>query len=181
MAAVRGGRSLLCPTPPVQCAQTFSALIWINDEKWRQHLFDMLTAYCDASGGPDHGLMVVAGWISTVAQWDRFDADWRLLLARYDLPYFHMKEFAHSKGPFEAWKGEEGKRRTFLSTACEIIRNYILASIAVGVEYSVFELVDQIYYLTESVALPYCLCARTCIAETNRWAERHAYHQAHIA
>lgn len=140
----------------------------------------MLTAFCDASGGPDQGIMVVAGWISSVAEWERFDADWRLLLAKYEVPYFHMKEFAHSKGPFESWRGKESKRRTFLSTACEIIRDRVLASLAVGVEYSAFEQVDRLYPLSEAVDRPYCLCSRTCIAETNRWAERHNYPQTHV-
>jgi hypothetical protein len=56
----------------------------------------------------------------------------------------------------------------------------VLASLAIGVEYSTFEQVDHLYPLSEAVGHPYCLCARTCIAETNRWAERHNYPQAHV-
>jgi hypothetical protein len=73
--------------------------------------------YADGSGGVDIGASIVSGWLSEVYQWELFDYDWRILLAQYDLPYFHMKEFAHSKGPFTNWKDEPNKRENFLRKA----------------------------------------------------------------
>ena len=34
-----------------------------------------------------------------------------MVLSDYDVPYFHMKEFAHSTGRFKRWKGREELRK----------------------------------------------------------------------
>jgi hypothetical protein len=47
--------------------------------------------------------------------------DWRILLLLHDVPYFHMREFAHSVGPLTGWKAYENKRATFLGKAADII------------------------------------------------------------
>lgn len=76
----------------------------------------MLTCYLDEAGGKAEGFTVICGWVSTVAQWEQFEIDWRLFLASYKVPYFHMKEFAQSTGPFKKWsdarllKGPKGHR-----------------------------------------------------------------------
>ena len=71
-----------------------------------------ITSYFDASSGQEHPAVIVAGYISTVAQWKKFDKEWRKVLARreFDVPYFHMKEFAHSAEVFKSWKGDEHRR-----------------------------------------------------------------------
>lgn len=129
----------------------------------------MFTAYFDASGGRDRGIIVVAGWLSTVARWERFDTDWRLLLAQYDLPYFHMVEFAHSKGPYEDWEGRENKRTAFLRKAVDIIRANVDHGFCCLVRHSEFDQVNARYRLTEDFGNPYSLAARSCIAEANKW------------
>jgi hypothetical protein len=45
-------------------------------------LFTMVTCYFDESGGDDVGWTFVCGWAATVAQWDRFEIDWKLFLAK---------------------------------------------------------------------------------------------------
>jgi len=77
------------------------------------------SAYFDASLGD--GITVVAGWLGTTVAWESFDVDWRILLAQYDVPYFHMREFAHSTGAFKEWKGHDGRRANFLRKAVDII------------------------------------------------------------
>lgn len=55
------------------------------------------------------------------------------VLARpeFDVPYLHMKEFAHSKpgSPFEAWKGDEPRRAAFLAALAKVIRQSDLAGV----------------------------------------------------
>jgi hypothetical protein len=81
-------------------------------------LFAMISSYslyCDAAGGKDHGFIVVAGYLSTYEKWLAFNREWNILLGTVDLPYFHMKEFAQSRGPFADWKDDErgSSRDTF--------------------------------------------------------------------
>lgn len=53
----------------------------------------------------------IAGLIATVASWETFERKWKATLEVFKLPYFHMKEFAHSEQTFRDWKGKEAKRR----------------------------------------------------------------------
>src|SRR5215831_19098427 len=55
--------------------------------------------YLDASRDPS-GIVVVGGYFAPVYCWEKFEIDWRLVLAQFDVPYFHMKEFIYSVGHF---------------------------------------------------------------------------------
>ncbi len=88
-------------------------------------LVQMLTACFDGSGkdSPTHDFLVVAGFSSFAGVWDDFDSEWDRVLKSYGVPYFHAKEFAHSAKAFsEGWKGDETRRRAFLSSLFEVIQ-----------------------------------------------------------
>jgi hypothetical protein len=127
------------------------------------------TSYFDAGGGEDHGFIVVNGWLSTLSKWDSFEVDWRLLLASYNLPYFHMKHFSQSTGPFSNWKGNETKRRIFLSNVAEIIKSHVQWGAACAVPLDVFEKVNRTYALDRAVGPPYSLAGRDCIAHMHEY------------
>jgi len=127
----------------------------------------MLTCYFDEAGGDDQKWMIVAGYVSSVTQWETFESDWRIALSKYDVPYLHMKELAHFKGPFLKWKKESGTRARFLSTAADIINSNVLFGISVTVHYKDFEYANRQYDLTSMVSSPYALAGRSCIAEAN--------------
>lgn len=85
----------------------------------------MLTAYCDETGSyedPNIRFVGMAGLLATSANWEWFESEWKIVLAAYALPYFHMKDFAHSRLAFEGWKGQEEKRRSLLSDLMACIR-----------------------------------------------------------
>ena len=60
-----------------------------------------LTGYFDDSGKEDSTVVCLAGFVTSVDQWLRFDDDWRTVLAmpQFDLTYFHMKEVRQAKKP----------------------------------------------------------------------------------
>jgi hypothetical protein len=137
-------------------------------------LFAMINSYglyCDAAGGKDHGFIVVAGYLSTYEKWLAFNREWNLLLGASNLPYFHMKEFAQSKGPFENWKDDEKRRAVFLSTAVGIIKGHVLRSFACLVEFDVYAKVAERYPLKELAGCPYALAARSCVAKVGNCLE----------
>ena len=124
--------------------------------------------YCDEAGGKDHGFIVLAGYLTTFKQWNAFTAQWNFaLLASFNIPYFHMKEFAQSKGPFESWKNDEPKRARFLETAAGIIAAHVERAFSCIVPLKEFDNVNQIYHLDGAVGVPYSLAGRTCVARAS--------------
>lgn len=135
----------------------------------------MFTSYFDASIGKKEGVTIVAGWLSTIAEWEQFDIDWRLLLAQYDAPYFHMKEFAHSMGAFKDWKGKEVRRANFLRKAVGIIKDHVRYGVAMMIEHGTFVEVNSLYQLSENFGNPYSLAGRHCVAEVHKWLKDNEY------
>jgi hypothetical protein len=86
----------------------------------------MLTAFMDETGHPDDPnskFVGMAGLLAPSNNWERFEKQWKALLKRYDLPFFHMKDYAHSRKAFEGWKGNETKRRELLAELMQTIRD----------------------------------------------------------
>jgi hypothetical protein len=141
----------------------------LND--WRKALFVMLTLYSDCSrSGQNDGITVVSGWLSSGELWLGFESAWAMVLQRFEVPYFHMKEFAHSTGAFETgWKGENEKRQRFIEALLAVIDQYALASVASMIDRKTFDDVNQEFQVREYFGTEYALCARLCVAETARW------------
>ena len=66
-----------------------------------------LTGYFDESGTHTGSRAVaVAGYVSTVEQWERFEVEWQAALAEFGVPYFHMADFVDHKKQFKG--GDRG-------------------------------------------------------------------------
>lgn len=135
-------------------------------------LVDSYALYADAAGGKDHGFIVVAGYLSTLERWKAFGEAWKILLATYDVPYFHMKKFSQSKGPFESWRDDEPKRARFLSKAAGIIAQHVTRQVDHAVDFRLFDKVNRDYCLAESVGCPYALAAMSCAARIRAMLQR---------
>ncbi len=88
------------------------------------HLMVIIRAYLDNSGeedDPQHKVCSLAGYVTTVKKWRKFEKLWKQTLRQYKVPYFHMKEFAHNIGPFEKFKGNEDNRRQFIRSLIDIM------------------------------------------------------------
>src|SRR5258705_563079 len=129
----------------------------------------MFSCYFDDAGGKDHGFMIVAGYAASVERWKRLEFDWKIFLARYDLPYLHMKTFAHSKPPYEHLLRKEGTRAKILGDAAAIINSTAERGFSVAVSYKVFDKVCEEFELSRRVSSPYALLGRSCIASANIW------------
>jgi hypothetical protein len=132
----------------------------------------LLTCYLDEAGGERQLFTVVGGWISTVALWDQFEIDWKLMLASYKVPYLHMKEFSQSKGPFAKWKGSEGIRAKCLGDAADIIRQRVQCSVLCYVHQQLFEITNRHYMLRETLFSPYAIAGRVCVAQVELWRSK---------
>jgi hypothetical protein len=87
----------------------------------------MLKGYFDDSGkwlDPAEIVVVVAGAIAEVDQWEVLDAQWRLVLNQFQVSELHMKDFAHSRGEYDGW--DEPKRRDFIAQLLSLTAIHII-------------------------------------------------------
>jgi hypothetical protein len=142
---------------------------------WRKCIFAMYTGYFDASGDLTDVGFVVSGYVATVEDWERFDGNWRIALAHDNVPYFHMKEFAHFKGPFEGWQGQDSRRANFLGRLADIISETARRGFSTAVTNQVFNEVNEEYCLEEHFGNPYAFCGLNCAVHTRRWLRNKKY------
>jgi hypothetical protein len=135
-------------------------------------VFSGYTSYFDASGSGDGSEMVVGGFVSTVEEWEQFEISWKLTLAKFDVPYFHMKEFNAKRKAFRHPKWESNDYRgRFMADLCQIIRGWTHVSIASGIKQDLFERYNEIYEI-DSRFTPYSLCARDCVAQARNYIKK---------
>lgn len=74
----------------------------------------MLIAYFDDSGhSRQTDFVSIAACVGRHDQWNTFDQQWNAAWARHNAPYPHMREYAHSLGPYEGW--QEPQRRGLMA------------------------------------------------------------------
>jgi hypothetical protein len=119
-------------------------------------------SYWDASVHPDPKKTVVAGAAGPVWVWEKCEIDWRLALAKFDVPYLHMREFIYHVGPYSAacWKSE-GRRAGFLAQLATIVGTATMVGIARLVSQTVFDKANEKYEL-DARFNPYVVCALEC-------------------
>ena len=86
----------------------------------------MIKGYFDDSGkwlDPTETVVVVAGAIADLDQWEIFDAKWKLVLKEFKVSEIHMKHFAHSRGEFRRW--DESKRQDFIGRLLRLAETHI--------------------------------------------------------
>jgi hypothetical protein len=127
--------------------------------------FLLLKCYLDEAGDRADASTVVAGFVSTVALWEQFEVDWRLMLASYKVPYFHMKEFSQSTGPFKKWRGSTSVRNRFSADATDIIRHRSQGGVFFYVHHATFGRINNLYKLQETLSSPYAIAGRACVAK----------------
>ncbi|HEX8250641.1 MAG TPA: DUF3800 domain-containing protein [Pyrinomonadaceae bacterium] len=64
----------------------------------------------------------MAGLFAPSKNWEKFEKQWKETLEKFDIPFFHMKDFAHSTGFFKEWKGDEIKRRQLFGELMRTIK-----------------------------------------------------------
>ena len=119
-------------------------------------------AYFDASHHDEPKATVVAGYAAPLRLWESFEIDWRLALARYCVPYFHMKEFIAKQGAFSdpCWQSE-ARRKEFLTLLIDITKASAMFGVARLLHQSVFDAGDKVYALRGRFN-PFSICALDC-------------------
>jgi len=133
----------------------------------------MFTAYFDASVNKDKSVISVAGFVSRVTKWKRFEKDWRLLLPS-SVSMFHMTDFVSSQQGWEDWKGpDHSERRAVLIAALvSCIKNATNKGFAHTMRVSHYDECDQEYMLSEKYGNPYVVLGLGCLGALDVWANK---------
>jgi hypothetical protein len=133
----------------------------------------MFTAYFDASGTKRTKVLTVAGFVSSVPKWNRFEKQWAEILAAYGITFFHMTEFASSTGEFKSWKGETAKRKEFIELLVDCIRRHTKKGFASSIVLADYNEINAKFLLSERAGQPFTMCGIACLWSVRDWAEKH--------
>jgi hypothetical protein len=132
----------------------------------------MLTAYFDDSGtSPSQNVAVVAGYMGSVAQWDRFVVAWRLMLDEFGVRVIHRTDLESFEGEFKGWTPE--KRTALVKKAQKIIKDKKHTYIPVGsavIKADFDEIVPK--RLQNHVGGHYGWCVTESLVLANHWAQK---------
>jgi hypothetical protein len=140
-------------------------------------IIDSFNAFFDCSTDDPERIQdtetVVGGYIASVHQWGQWEAEWRLTLADFEVPYFHMKEFIARKKAYSATKWEsEDYRREFLSRLVDITKAWTIASFASVIKNSTYTMANNFFELEDHMN-PYVICARDCAQRSQMFIRQH--------
>jgi hypothetical protein len=133
-----------------------------------------MVAVFDASGTEtDTSIMVVAGFVSSAREWNKFSPKWAGRLKRDGLKHMHMKEFAHSTGQFvEGWRGNEKRRRALLFDLMQLVKHHVDYKFGVIVTNETFRNILSPETKEEWDLNVYSLAGRCCALQVNEWATK---------
>lgn len=127
-------------------------------------------AYFDTAGTEnDQWVIATAGVVATTEKWSRFEKGWARVLQKHGVTQFHMKDFAHSRGEFTAWRGDNDRRTTFVSSLIQEIKRGVNKSFVMAVDLSRFREIDRRFEVTEAFGGPYALAQPGCLILAWAW------------
>lgn len=136
-------------------------------------MFTKFTGYFDASGHPDqHEVLTVAGFVSSVKKWTRFDIEWNAVLKSEGIKFFHTTDYASSNGEFSGWKGQTDRRRAFQGKLWNCIRRNTNKACRTTILIRDYQQVNAVFKLEERLGLPYAMCAASCLYSATQWAKK---------
>lgn len=97
----------------------------------------ILRAYFDDSGDEDDPQILatsLCGYIGKLDNWQYFEDEWQKTLKKHDVPYLHMKEFAHFKKHFAKYKEDIAGRDSLLIDLIKVIQDSHLEGITTSVD-----------------------------------------------
>jgi hypothetical protein len=152
--------------------ERFARSYWVGyyDQQNLVIILSGYNAYFDATATPGaDSEAIVAGYVSTVEAWANWEVEWKLILAEFDVPYFHFKDFNSCKRAYSApkWRSNAYRAR-FLSKLIGATNAWAIASIGGAIRQSVFDLGNSYFHLEDRFN-PYAIAGRDCGARTHEF------------
>jgi hypothetical protein len=133
----------------------------------------VFTAYFDASGSESSTVMSVAGFVSRLEKWARFESAWKSFLPD-TVSMFHMTDFVTGREGWESWKGPEHRklRAKLLENLVGCIKLNTNQGFASSVRMSDYREVNRQFKLREYVGSPYVFLGMSELGRLKMWAAR---------
>lgn len=143
---------------------------WLNHDPARCWVI-AYTAYYDASGqeGEVDAPLVVAGVIAREDKWNKLEVDWKAHLAKFGVPYLHMKEWNKKGGQYAALRSDPEAERDFLDGTVRLTKKHVNKIFFVRLIPADFHALTDEFMLPEAVGGPYALTASATISHIERW------------
>lgn len=132
----------------------------------------MLRAYFDESGIHDASeVIVIGGLIADVQVWESFFFEWRKVLLRYDVPWFHASECEAGEGSFFGKLRDGALRTRALLDFAQVIGDHDVTCVSVQLYRKAWEigLVDK---LKEHFKTPYNLEFQFLMQRVCAWSRK---------
>lgn len=129
--------------------------------------------YFDASGDATHPALGVGGFLARPDQWAAFNREWRAVLDAEGVRGLHMKHFAHSRGEFAGWKGDEPRRAAFLGRLTGVINDHTLKSVSVCLFNDHYNDFNKVFLLKETLGGPYAFTSLFAMNLSMVWRDQH--------
>jgi hypothetical protein len=136
----------------------------------------LYSAHFDASGTvKDNPVLVMAGGVSTIGRWVKFEKAWNKVLTDDGLPHgtiFHMTDFVTCNGPFHIYKNKSQRKATLIQNLVSCAAKHIGIAISLGVVIQDYYEVNKHWCLQESYGSPYSFLGLMCVKYTNDWLSK---------
>lgn len=146
------------------------ALFWEPDTPIMIVKATPFTAHADDSGKKETPMVVVAGYLADAAHWALFQKAWMTKVEKRGWP-----EFKRSSYDLKKLGGD------FLSELTDLIWNHVAFGYANILYSDDWRKVANKYALELHHALPYPMCARTCIGHVRAWCAAHDVKSEYMA
>lgn len=144
-------------------------------------MFTEYTSYFDGSGDKKgQPVQVVAGFVSTVKKWARFENDWNAILKADNVSALHTTDYVCSQGEFASWKGNSARRKQFQEALTACIKKNVNKLFASALFIADYNAINRIYCLDDFVGPPFAVCGHQALVKLYRWGDRKRVNPKHL-
>jgi hypothetical protein len=136
------------------------------------------SAHFDASGNKEkHRVVTVAGCVSTVEKWTRFQGEWNAILEGAGLPkgtIFHMTDFASCQRAFAMFDGKPTLKHRLTERLAACLKKNVNKLFSVGIAVSHYERLNTLFMLEEELGSVSAFAGLMCIQKVLKWKSKQA-------
>lgn len=130
-----------------------------------------LRAYFDESQSEDPQVFCVAGYLFTKESAEAMEQPWRLILAEYGLPFFHMVDCAH--GNKTCAHLSKDKREALQTRLFDLLKARMTCGFAVTFDMACEQELAKIKWPDGGDLTPYSACCYFVLHLVGRWAQKY--------
>jgi len=124
------------------------------------------------SGTPNNSVLTMAGYVSDVKKWTKFERRWNEILDRENIRSFHMTDFASCHGEFEGWREKPAIRKQFIANLLDCAKKFTNKRFSASVIIPDYMRADSEYEIHERIGYPYSIVGVSCIGHVMKWARK---------